>query len=129
MKATIEIDDNLIPEGYEVVAFRRPAMADSFIQDSGRFATNNHMANISGPRLILRRKWQWPAWLTCRAIAKDGGGSWICCGRTIPKLYGNGTWTAIGDHFTLIDGNIFDLSQFPDCKPEDSLRINPNWKE
>lgn len=54
MKRTIELADDLIPEGWEPVAFRVPNQDDDYLLASGRSvaARENH---AGGPRLIVRR--------------------------------------------------------------------------
>lgn len=66
MITTISIDDGIIPEGYEPVAFRNPTSGDKLLSSDGRLIESNGL--LHEPRLILRKSWQWPEWLDAEQL-------------------------------------------------------------
>jgi len=126
MEATIEIDDGLIPDGYEAVAFRDPLPGEEFISFKGDVMAST-IKEPGHPRLIVRRQWEWPSWLTCRAIAKDASGDWTLWLTEIPTFDGT-LWHSDENIIATAVGAV-DTSSFPSCEAKDSLRINPKWKE
>lgn len=131
MQATIEIDDNLLPDGYEAVAFRLPIDGEMYL--NGSAVTKYNAKYVSEPTLIVRLKWQWPTWMTCRSIAKRGDGVWVYFRSSIPvdEIRDGRLWRVDSDGVCGIPlpSAAIDLSGLPECDPADSLRINPNWKE
>lgn len=75
MKLEIEID---LPEetlrDWEPVAFRKPVRGEICISSLG--VIHEDTGNFAEPRLILRRRWHWPEWLTAEWIAADEGLIW-----------------------------------------------------
>lgn len=74
MKYEIEIPDGVIPEDYEPVSFRPAESSDTAIDDKGH--AHSDCAWNSSPRLILRKRWQWPEWLDAEEL-RWGGNYWI----------------------------------------------------
>lgn len=69
----IPIDSEIVPDGYEPVRFGLPNIGDHYLAN-GDIA----VATVSiSPRLIVRQKWQPPAWLKPGWIAMDGDGCWM----------------------------------------------------
>ena len=74
--------------------------------------------------------WQWPEWLTCKAISKDRDGVWYgwdC----VPVMddEGGGLWVTPdegGDFIQFTD--YVDTSGFPQVPWNESLCLNPNYR-
>ena len=77
MKFTIDIDlpEDVLRE-WEPVAFRVPTDVDYFINASGEVTGIGSHCN---PRIILRRRFKWPAWLKCRYLVWDADGTVAGC--------------------------------------------------
>ena len=75
MKCEIDIDLGNLADEREPVAFRVPKNGEHFVSydmcvQECEFLSQERM------RLIVRRRWQWPEWLTAEWIAMDGNGEW-----------------------------------------------------
>lgn len=73
--------------------------------------------------------WQWPEWLTCVAISRDGDGEWYGWDGVPINVDDRGVWTASVEvsEVSLLTGFV-DTSGFPDVPWNESLRVNPNYK-
>lgn len=137
MQATIEIDDKLIPQDYECIAFRAPEVGETYLLSSPgvkqAIMCHEKLGSWISTPMILRRKWQWPSWLTCRSIARRGDGVWVYFRSSIPvdEIRDGLLWWVDTDGVCGIPlpSAAIDLSVLPECDPADSLRINPNWNE
>ena len=76
MRATISINDGIIPEGYEAVEFRIPVEGDYIIDNLGGLLRITEQVSVTKPRLILQKSWTWPEWLDANSLAWGGYG-WI----------------------------------------------------
>lgn len=69
-----------IPEGYELAykEMRHPQVGESYLSTtiSGQDVKICNEDAILGHRVIVKKKWQWPEWLTCNYIAMDLNGDW-----------------------------------------------------
>lgn len=67
-----------IPEGYELACreMRAPTQNEWFIDRNGNIAQLIVDNWESGPRVILKKKWQWPEWLLAPYIAKNNCNEW-----------------------------------------------------
>ena len=121
-KVTIEVDLGPLAAEWEVVAIR-PAKTGEFIMSPGRQYAACTLATCAdvGPCVIVRRRWKWPAGLTCAAIAMDADGKWWAY-ETRPTLSGD-EWRCVGGYVELRDWQI-DLPDVDDYR--ESLRLNPH---
>ncbi len=106
---TIEVD---IPDGYEATGeFRLPDESREFwLSLTARLCfPHNGQPTCDGPRIIVRKKWQWPESVTANWIAVDDDGRhvklsdaepqkqhqcwWCSCGRTSIFFPSHVTWT------------------------------------
>ena len=71
MKYEIEIDLGPLADEWEPVAFRIPIRGEQYVSQSGCVGLFEHGV-FTAPRLIVRRRWIWPEWLTAE---------WYCEGR------------------------------------------------
>lgn len=83
------------------------------------------------PRVIVRRKWEWPAWLKAKWLFCDGYGHWfaVCCGNRPVYDKARDAWVCNFGY----SGPVLDLQcgciDFtpPQCDDwKTSLRRNPN---
>lgn len=126
---TIEVD---IPDGYEATGeFRLPDESRECWLSNFSAVCEPHggRATVHGPRLILRKKWQWPDWLKAPWIAMDKNGEWYAYKEQPDLMDGFVTWQSSGPaSHTLIDSGMFDFTP-PECTDwKQSLRKNPNAK-
>lgn len=59
-KYEIEIPDGVIPDGYEPCEFRNPLCGEMFVSTDGAHIQAGYDWRGKQPRMILRKKWQWP---------------------------------------------------------------------
>ena len=57
-KKMIEIDNCYIPDGYEVIEFRKPVTGDEYLHPE-KHRVNTCYATHSTPKLILKKKEEW----------------------------------------------------------------------
>ena len=124
MRVEIEIPDDVIPDGYSPIAYRKAMKDEPYLNDSANLRE-------SGPTvyyyLVLRKKPEWPAGFTCRAIAKDRSGAIAGFINEVPEFdIEEGSWGSGLEHQVLEE--IHDCSFLDGVEPENSLMVNPNWK-
>ncbi len=125
MRVEIEIDETLIPEGYEAIAVRVPKAGDVYSHQYEIRKAITADGTESRARMIIRKVWKWPEWLTCDWIAKDEDGDWYGYNISKPEIQPIG-FTSEDEAVCLsaaISGELF-----PPCAWKDSLRENPNRK-
>ena len=121
-RVTIDVDLGKLANEWDVVAIR-PAKTGEIIMSPGRQYAACTLATCAdvGPCVIVRRRWKWPAGLTCAAIAMDADGKWWAY-ETRPTLSGD-EWRCVGGYVDLRDWQI-DLPDVDDYR--ESLRLNPH---
>ena len=125
MKYEIDIDLGPLSDEWEPVAFRHPChKGDAWVDTFGDVERIDK--GICGPRLIVRRRWHWPEWLTAEWIAMDFTGKWYGYANE-PEIMGNGVMAWWGN------GGVCNLSFTtftpPPCTDwTQSKRRNPNSK-
>ena len=120
-KFKVELPDEIAAEWAPTGEFRRPRGEEMFLSSDGMvFRFYNCPAD--SPRLILRRKFVWPEWLTCRWIARDMDDQWWGYVGEKPDVLED-YWSANGLACEL-SGTV-DTSTFPDVPWQESLRENP----
>ena len=78
MKVEIDVDLGPMADKWEPVAFRQPERGEDYISGlTGNVLVCNG-DSVDQSRLIVRRKWPWPEWLTAEWIAMDQDGRWWC---------------------------------------------------
>ena len=78
MKYEIDIDLGRLADEWEPVAFRSVAKNEFWLSPCGKEVRGSSYADAAnGPRLIVRRRWHWPEWLTAEWIAMDERGVWF----------------------------------------------------
>jgi len=70
--------------------------------------------------------WQWPEWLECAAIARDGCGAWYGYDQVPELITCDSVWASCGELFPL--SGVVDTSGFPQGPWNESLRLNPNYR-
>lgn len=82
MKYEIDIDMGKFSAEWECIAIRVATQEDAFITSGGVVSepcqAGSFRTIYNEPRIIVRRRWQWPEWLTAEWIAMDFDGSWWC---------------------------------------------------
>ena len=68
----IPIDDDVVPDGYEPVRYGLPNIGEHYVANGEITVATVSLA----PRLIVRRKWQPPAWLKPGWIWTDNALLW-----------------------------------------------------
>lgn len=101
MKIEIEIDESLIPEGYEVVGFRAPKAGDDFIRKLSSSA-------FRAPCFILKKK---------RWRAEEGGGYW-CTSNIFNLETGLLDVIKIPDGFSIDDDRLYQFGNYYQTKEE-----------
>ena len=123
MQVNIEIDDKLIPDGYEAVALRQVCTGELFLNGISVDIWNSSDCS-KGAYLILRKKWEWPRWLKVKYIAMDKCGNWYGY-NGLPFKEGN-VWKYFTGRATLITPDYFDFTP-PKVKDwTSSLMENPD---
>lgn len=123
---TIEVD---IPDGYEATGeFRLPDESRECWLSNFSAVCEPHdgRATVHGPRLILRKKWQWPEWIKLPYIAMQPNGDWYGFSDK-PSFQDGFRWDGHGFVY-LLSPDYFDFTP-PECTDwRQSLRKNPNAK-
>ena len=123
-RVTIDVDLGPLAAEWEVVAIR-PAKTGEFIMSPGwnwKYATCTRLDSASdGTQVVVRRRWKWPAGLTCAAIAMDADGKWWAY--EVAPEHVRGSWESVGEVAELRDWQI-DLPAVDDWR--ESLRLNPH---
>jgi len=110
VKYEIEIPEGTIPAGYEPVEFRVPKGGETVITYRGGQITHDNNFSPNGPRMILRKKWEWPEWLASKWICRDEKDWWASADQ--PEWDGE-EWMA-SDYESLC---MIDLKFLPDVPP------------
>lgn len=125
VQVEIEIPDNVAAE-WEVIAYR-PAEAGEYFLNSAQEAEQMSYGTVA-PWPILRKKWQWPpSFEGVAAMARTSDGK-IFAMAAVPTA-GLCGWEG-GKDYILLKEWAFPNLNFP--RPDrwqDSLRINPNFKQ
>ena len=121
-RVTIDVDLGKLANEWDVVAIR-PAKTGEIIMSPGRQYAACTLATCAdvGPCVIVRRRWKWPAGLTCAAIAMDADGKWWAY--EVAPEHVRGSWESVGEVAELRDWQI-DLPAVDDWR--ESLRLNPH---
>lgn len=133
MKFEIDIDlpEDVLRE-WEPVAFRVLRDDDAFVSSEGNVLTKYQSAlGTTEPRLILRRRFQWPAWLKCRYLTWMSNGvgvAWMA-----RPFFDGSDWKSStgGGCFTYgiaLHRGYFDI-ECPGGDWRTRIETNPNWKE
>jgi hypothetical protein len=119
-----------IPEGFEFVRFGRAEPGEYSLEE--REEPVKWTINTSHPRLIVRKKFEWPSWLKAAAIAMDSDGSWFAYSGVPTTREDISVWfsRAGGKMFNLITPFLkLDPPKIENWNWRNSLIINPNYKE
>lgn len=129
-KQMVEVD---VPEGWEAAEFRVPRKGETYL---ARIECYVGLQVISSdvpqpfPAVIVRKSWQWPAWLKAPWIAMDEGGDWYCANKE-PRLgecdckHDLAGWKW-GDWCIHLDSEVVDWTPPPCTDWRASKRRNPN---
>lgn len=128
-QVTIEVD---IPEGYEATGeFRGVNPGDGFYLDDFGAAVprTNDISLGTRKRLILKKKWVWPAWLTAHCIAMDADGNWYAYENDADWSHFTLAW-AVSSRCAVLTSDLFDMELPPTPeRPEDSKIVNPKYRQ
>lgn len=121
-KQTLELE---VPEGWELTGeYRAPKPGDYFINSRGR-VFDYCSTQLTTPKPIVRRVWQWPEWLKAGWTAMDKNGIWWAYTEK-PRVSGNG-WTSPGiGIYEVINSQLLDFTPPPCDGWRQSLRKNPH---
>jgi hypothetical protein len=131
---TVKVD---LPDGWELACdhMRNVKCGEYWIDTFGELVgpsnfdeTDPSNYDATWPRVIVRKAWQWPEWLTCAAVVRTKGGDvWACS--TVPHIDECMTsgWSDTGA-VLLLSGQFVNLD-YPDGPWRDSRRLNPNRKD
>lgn len=121
MLAMIEIDLGPFADGFEPVGFRPPKRGENYIASDGHVNLASVDFRADELKLIVRRKWAWPAGVKAAAMAMDADGQWWIHEHK-PHVNRN-CWDSEGDVMSC-HAWAFDLPECGDWRQ--SLRENPN---
>lgn len=118
-----------IPEGYELACreMREPSESEEFLDVDGRVTKypSKLYKGSEYPRIVVKKKWEWPKWLTVKAIAHNFDKAWFYWDKHKPA-HNNIYWYDV-------DGTLNSIVNVTNIKlPEfskdwrDSLIYNPN---
>ena len=109
-KVTIEVD---VPDGYEPTGeYRCPEGHEAYLTDSGKLQYANVRFECI-KCIILRKQFEWPAWLKAAAIARDQDGV-VWAYRSAPRANAHG-WISNGGDVMRIKPEFIDLN-LPDVR-------------
>ena len=119
-KQMVEVE---VPDGWEVVEYRRPRMGDHYL----RAGLGIQMApcDFEYERIIVRKAWQWPAWLKAAWIAMDLDGEWYAWSK-LPRIACNTDHWYDGGDLQALNPELVDFTPPPCDDWRQSLRKNPN---
>ena len=121
-----------IPDGWELACDEMRAPLDGEHYMNLRNGVNKAFCVTSdyGPRIIVRKAWEWPPWLRAAAIVIDQRSrQWKACHK-VPHLDEglNEGWDGFG-HWATITKDMFDFTPPPCFDWRESCRLNPNHVE
>lgn len=112
---TIEVD---VPEGWEVIDYRKPRHDEHFVSNGAVFQS---VGESCMEYAIIRKTWQWPEWLKAKWIAMSKEGRWFACdAEPFPNQFG---WKS--DCFEVIDTRYYDFTPPPCTDWRQSKRRRP----
>lgn len=88
MKCEIDIDLGSLADEWGPVAFRVPVKGEQYVSQSGCVGLFEHGV-FAAPRLIVRRRWAWPEWLTAEWIFCNCHETWFAANGD-PQLVNTG---------------------------------------
>jgi hypothetical protein len=133
-KATIDVDLGELAKDWEAVAFRAPKKGDSCVDTTGKLYPVNSDYDFRSPRLIVRRKFQWPSWCKAAAICMDKDGTWYAFNPMPERSDKRGRWEPAdrdfnGIQYMLLEGHECCLDvQLPANHDWTVPLLNPNYK-
>ena len=119
MKCEIDINLGPLADEWEPVGFRHCESDENYVVD-GRI----YRGPTKSDRLVVRRRWQWPEWLTAEWIAMDKDGTWFASNE-VPEI--NNCIYEVDDSVSL-DENLIAWTPPPCTDWRQSKRRNPNSK-
>lgn len=114
-----------IPDGWELACdeMRPPKQGEFYLiardEVQCRAAGELHLAI---PRVIVRRKWEWPAWLKAEWLFQTNTQKWLAT--SVMPVLCDSYWYLAGEYFTL-DMDALDFTPPPCDDWRLSLRRNP----
>jgi len=116
-----------IPAGYELASDTiRPAEFGEYILENGHAKKWADTEKSCRYHVIIRKAWQWPAWLKAAALVMDKKGRWMAC-KTVPTLTPDDSWDPYV-WWVPVAHEFIDFTPPPCDDWRDSLRINPRLR-
>lgn len=122
-KVSVKVE---IPDGWELACeeMRVPREGENYLA-CGAVAPPPNGTSLF-PRVIVRRKWTWPAWLKARWLFCDRSGAWIANSGAERPRSGDGFWYFNwGAQTASVCEELFDFTPPPCDDWRLSLRENP----
>lgn len=121
-KQTIEVE---VPSGWEAVAYRRPARGEWILGIADGQPCKCVMENYGDDRVIVRKAWRWPDWITAPWIAMGRNGNWFAFPvEPSRENYRDGCWS--GGYETWLNPALVAFTPPPCDDWRQSKRHNPN---
>ena len=125
----VELPEALRGE-WEPVRFGYPRDGENYVT-CGKVAASHrdHCEATTNPMLIVRKIWQWPAWLKAEWIAMDADGYWFAFNSEPFDHEYEKAWFSEHGENSILDTEFFDFTPPPCTDWRTSKRRNPNHKD
>ena len=120
MKCEIDIDLGPLADEWEPVAFRHCESDDNYVVDG-----QIYRGPTNSDRLIVRRRWKWPEWLTAEWIFCNCHETWFATNSD--PVRGNAGFQSV-NAVAITSNNYFQFTHPPCTDWTQSKRRNPNSK-